>query len=132
MSNSSFALEAFIATSPAYQYVVGETKMMLVVPLPGVDDDSLLRAVAGSAWVLYDWLITLGQERKQSKAWKSKFLYAVIRYPGLAIITFNVVVIIRTNWSATFCYVYLYMTVVIAIAQMWAAQGALLLRLYVM
>lgn len=44
----------------------------------------------------------------------------------------NVVVILYSNWSAEFCHAYFYLTGVTGLAQMGAAQGALLLRLYVM
>lgn len=114
MNDPSAALVAFVAISAKSRYFW----------------------IAGQTWVLYDWLISLNQEIdlvwRRSGAWQSKLLYALTRYYGLALTTWNVVMILHSNWSVAFCRVYFYLTGITGLAQMCAAQGALLLRIYVM
>lgn len=115
MDNSSAPIIAFVATSAIYRHLW----------------------LAAYTWALYDWLINLDQEidlvwRRRSGTWQSKSLYAFIRYYGLAIITFNLVVVMHTNWSAKFCHVYFYLATATTLIQLWGTQVALLLRLSVM
>ncbi|KAG9007692.1 hypothetical protein FRB90_009264 [Tulasnella sp. 427] len=93
-------------------------------------------AVAVYSWVMYDWLITFGQEIdlvwKRSGAWTSKLLYGFTRYQGLAIMTLNMIVAINSGWSTDFCHSYFYVLGFAGAAHTFAVQGALLLRIYVM
>lgn len=91
--------------------------------------------VAGYVWVLYDWFITLDQEIdlvwRKSGAWKSKVLYAFTRYHGLALLTYDLVVMLG-SWSPGFCKAYFFILGGCGLALLFAVEGALQLRIYVM
>ncbi|KAG9041357.1 hypothetical protein FS837_012376 [Tulasnella sp. UAMH 9824] len=92
--------------------------------------------VAGYVWVLYDWFITLDQEIdlvwRRSGAWKSKVLYAFTRYHGLALLTYDLVVMLGSDWSPPFCKAYFFILGGCGLALLFAVEGALQLRIYVM
>ncbi|KAG8900441.1 hypothetical protein FRC00_012859, partial [Tulasnella sp. 408] len=92
--------------------------------------------VAGYVWVLYDWFITLDQEIdlvwRRSGAWKSKVLYAFTRYHGLALLTYDLVVMLGSDWSSPFCKAYFFILGGCGLALLFAVEGALQLRIYVM
>ncbi|KAG9008098.1 hypothetical protein FRB94_013755 [Tulasnella sp. JGI-2019a] len=89
--------------------------------------------IAGYAWVIYDWLITLDQEIffvwARPSGWKSKALFGFIRYYGIALLTFDMIALSGT-WGPSFCHNYFYVLGSGGFLLLFAVEAALQLRVY--
>ncbi|KAG8932258.1 hypothetical protein FRC03_003571 [Tulasnella sp. 419] len=72
------------------------------ITLVGQNYTSQLCAIAGLAWIVYDYFITLDMEINlvwRRSGTKSKLLYLFTRYYGIAFLTYDFTVVLHSGWS---------------------------------